>query len=66
MTFQAIQAVAIPQSESLTSEEYIGTGTDLDEARQWAKVNGIQLEDLDDISDDLADAGWLPRDDGTV
>jgi hypothetical protein len=65
MTFQSIQAVTAP-SQSLTSE-YIPTGTDLDEARQWAILNGKELGDgLDDLSDDFADAGFVPRDDSTV
>lgn len=65
MTFQALQA-ASQQSTSSTFDDYIPTGTDLAEASAWAKLNGKDLEDLDDLSDDFADAGFVPRDDSTI
>ena len=64
MTFQALQATTL--ASGLSTSEYVATGTDLAEAEQWARLNGKELGDLDDLSDDLADAGFIPRDDGTV
>lgn len=62
MTFQALQATTItPVSQSLTSD-YVPSGTDLAEYDRWIKNQNDELGDgLDDISDDLADAGFVPR-----
>lgn len=60
MTFQSLQAVAT-QVPSFPSDPYFSTGTDAAELEQYLKLNGEGL-DLDDVSDDFADAGFVPRD----
>lgn len=60
MTFQSLQAIAV-QTPSFPSDDYVSTGTDEAELNQFLKLNG-EGTDLDDLSDDLADAGFVPRD----
>lgn len=60
MTFQALQATTLTQSS--TSDDYVPTGTDTAEYESWIKTNNNELGDIDDLSDDFADAGFVPRD----
>ena len=66
MTFQALQVMnpqINPSSTSEVIEDYVSTGTDAAEYKLWQQFNNTADEGLDDHSDDLANAGWLPTGD---